>query len=127
MLTPKGCTQRRRKEGRVAGCSFFVGPANLDDTCLQGYLEATFPEIAAVFGEPARDGCESKITFRWIITFSDGTVATIYDYKIGTAWAGPAGLTPGAIRRGAILDWTVGGSCKRAVWLVRQALTAGPP
>ena len=126
IISFKNRTGRRPKKGEVAGCSFVVGPADLEHTGFQGYLEATVPEIAAIFGEPARGDLEGKCAFRWIITFSDGTIATIYDYKVCATWAGPEGVTPGEIRRGAIFDWNVGGSSKRAVWLVRRALLARP-
>lgn len=54
-------------------------------THLQGYVESTFDEIVEVFGKP-NDGPDAyyldKTTCEWVIEFEDGTVATIYDWKM---------------------------------------------
>ena len=53
----------------------------INGTCLQGYIETTYDELVNVFGEPTKlEG--DKVTVEWIIRFSDGTVASIYDWKL---------------------------------------------
>jgi hypothetical protein len=51
-------------------------------TCLQGYTEnISRADIEEIFGEPMEWDEHDKVTTEWIIQFSDGTIATIYDWK----------------------------------------------
>jgi hypothetical protein len=62
---------------------FVTTETDINGTSLQGEFTATRAEIEAVFGQPTystQDEWE-KVTTEWDITFSDGTVATIYDWK----------------------------------------------
>ena len=55
-------------------------------TSLKGYIETTYEQLESVLGEPVygpNDTDGDKITCEWIITFQDGTVATVYDWKVG--------------------------------------------
>ena len=55
-------------------------------TSLKGYIETTYEQLEGVLGEPVYGPNESdadKITCEWVITFQDGTVATVYDWKVG--------------------------------------------
>ena len=57
----------------------------LTGTSLKGYIETTYEQLESVFGEPMygpNDTDGDKITCEWLITFQDGTVATIYDWKV---------------------------------------------
>lgn len=50
-------------------------------TSLQGYIHATYSELVDFFGEPLEgDGC--KVSAEWNFDFEDGTVATLYDWKL---------------------------------------------
>ena len=78
------------------------------NTCLQGYIETTYDELVKVFGEPTvLEG--DKVTVEWILQFSDGTVATIYDWKRSET---PMACYP----------WHIGGKSQRAVELVTNCM-----
>ena len=74
-------------------------------TSLQGYVQAYYHQLVAVFGEP--EGGGDKTTVEWCLQFADGTVATIYDWKESET---PMGL----------YRWHIGGRNDRAVGLVQQ-------
>ena len=76
-------------------------------TSLQGYVTTTYDTLVELFGEPMRGG--DKTTAEWVLKFSDGTVATIYDWK---EYNTPMGL----------YDWHVGGNKSIVVALVEEAL-----
>lgn len=82
-------------------------------TSLRGYITATRNDIAAVFGEPTFDGSryEDKVTTEWYLEFSDGTVASIYDWKRYEDGQ-PAG--------DEVIQWNIGGKTNRAVDLVEE-------
>ena len=75
-------------------------------TSLQGYVQAYYHQLVAVFGEP--EGGGDKTTVEWCLQFADGTVATIYDWKESE--------TPMGQYR-----WHIGGKNSRAVGLVQHA------
>jgi len=79
-------------------------------TCLQGYVQAYYHQLVAVFGEP--EGGGDKTTVEWVLAFADGTVATIYDWK---EWETPIGL----------YMWHIGGHSKAAVDRVQRAFKIG--
>jgi hypothetical protein len=79
---------------------------SINGTCLQGYIETTYDELVKVFGKPTELG-DYKITVEWILQFSDGTVASIYDWKLSET---PMG----------VYNWHIGGKSQHAVNLVHQ-------
>jgi hypothetical protein len=104
--------------------AFMVGHADLLGTSLQGYLVVPFSRIVEVFGEPTHLGSgDGKVAFEWAITFADGTVASIYDYKSSSLYD-PENPTPEQMRATDFDDWHIGGRSKRASQLVREALTS---
>lgn len=100
---------------------FMVGFADANGTSLQGELQIPFSRVVAVFGEP-QDSDGYKCAFEWRIAFADGTVATIYDYKSSSLYH-DENPTPEQMREREFSDWHIGGRTKRAVELVREALT----
>lgn len=89
--------------------------ADINGTSLQGEIVTTRAEIEAVFGQPTystQDEWE-KVTTEWDITFSDGTVATIYDWKR---------YEMGAPKMYESYGWHIGGRTHYAVSLVTQAM-----
>ena len=80
--------------------------------------EVTREQIEKTFGGPTfidNDPYE-KVTVEWVIQFTNGIVATIYDWKrydLGT----PLQNEP--------YNWHIGGTSKAVVELVNQALEAG--
>ena len=53
-------------------------------TCLQGTLWATKRELKSVFGKPLFEDfyAYDKVLTEWKLEFEDGSVATIYDWKL---------------------------------------------
>ena len=90
----------------------FVKDRANSGTSLQGYAATTYKELVSVFGEPdygpgRRTG--DKVTCEWGLKFEDGTVATIYDWKLNT--------TPKQR-----YDWHIGGLNVNAVIRVLEEL-----
>ena len=77
-------------------------------SCLQGYIETTYDELVNVFGKPTILKGD-KVTAEWTIKFSDGTIATIYDWKQPET---PMEYYP----------WHIGGFNRRAVELVNDCV-----
>jgi hypothetical protein len=62
----------------------FVKVNNMKDISgsgLRGFIKTTFQKLVDTFGEPAYGSGDDKVKAKWILTFSDGSFATIYDYK----------------------------------------------
>lgn len=76
-------------------------------TSLQGYVETTLDVLETRFGPGLGGG--DKTTREWILEFSDGTVATIYDWK---TYETPVGM----------YHWHIGGKTKQAVWNAEKAI-----
>ena len=76
---------------------------------LVGKVETTYHDLVKAFGKPDAGTDDGKTTANWIIKFSCGTVATIYD------WKEPE--TPLAS-----YSWHVGGKNHAAVQLVAACL-----
>jgi hypothetical protein len=79
-------------------------------SCFQGYLNTTYDELVAAFGDPEigpNDNCDGKVSCEWTLMI-DGQECRIYDWKTGS--------TP--TRR---YDWHIGGYNQRAVTLVEDA------
>jgi len=81
-----------------------------EDTCRQGSVYATFDRLVSLFGEPFGSSGDGKVQAMWQVKFSDGTIATIYDYKeYDTAVED-------------VTCWSVGGHSERAEELVEAIL-----
>ena len=70
-------------------------------TSLQGTIATTYDRLVEAFGEPNGNPGD-KINSEWILKFPDGTIATIYDWKLSQ--------TPKDL-----YDWHIGGHSKKAV------------
>ena len=79
-------------------------------TSLQGYVQAHYHQLVAVFGEPQEGG--DKTTVEWVLKFADGTVATIYDWKEEQT---PEGM----------YHWHIGGRSNLAVARVTSTFKQG--
>jgi hypothetical protein len=87
----------------------------VNGTCLKGYVKTTFNKLVATFGEPClNEGASEyeKVTIEWKLRFSDGTIATIYDWKC-------FGWQPLGDR---MYEWHIGGHDSKAVELVKEEL-----
>ncbi len=86
--------------------------ADADGTCLQGSVETTYARLVAVFGPPPADSGGDKWRVEWVLRFDDGTVATVYDWKLfGTPVED-------------VTMWNVGGRSVAACRMVQAALSA---
>ena len=75
-----------------------------------GYVQAHYHQLVAVFGEP--EGGGDKTTVEWVLSFEDGTVATIYDWKLDE--------TPTSM-----YNWHIGGVNNTAVTRVTSTFKQG--
>jgi len=89
----------------------------LNGTSLQGHAHTTYSKLVDTFGLPHSDGDGYKVDAEWVLLFSDGTVATIYNYKDGKNYEGENGL---AVED--ITDWHIGGNDWKAGQRVMSAL-----
>ena len=88
----------------------FTTDADVNGTSLQGYMPAYLHQLIEVFGEPESGG--DKTTVEWCLSFEDGTVATIYDWK---EYDTPTGL----------YHWHIGGKNNLAVDRVTKTFKQG--
>lgn len=94
-------------------------PINIEFSGYQGQFTASYDELVACFGMPTDDGDAYKVDVRWIIGFSDGTVATVYNWKDGVNYNGDDG-TPIV----ELTKWHIGGYSQNSVEWVFKALEA---
>jgi len=97
----------------------FKPATRFESSCLQGYVDVEYSTLKKVFGKEHSDGDGYKVDAEWMLKFSDGTYATIYNYKDGKNYNGKAGLA-----KSKITDWHVGGSTSLAVQHVEAAIEA---
>jgi len=83
---------------------------------LVGEVKATYAELCSLFGKP-RTWDDGKVDAQWIVEFSDGTIASVYNWKDGVAYLGESGLP---VKK--ITDWHVGGLSPAAHAMVQIAL-----
>jgi len=76
--------------------------------CFQGEVLTTYDKLVSVFGKPTF-GKGDKVNVEWRLLFSDGTQASIYDWKEDTIPLGPH-------------EWHIGGVNKESVNRVREVL-----
>lgn len=85
---------------------------------LVGMIRADYKTLCEVFGKEHSDGDGYKIDAHWDLEFSDGTVATIYNYKDGKNYLGAEGKA-----KQNITEWHVGGYGDEAYTLVTRFLS----
>ena len=95
----------------------FKPATRFESSCLQGYVDVEYSTLKKVFGKEHSDGDGYKVDAEWMLKFSDGTYATIYNYKDGKNYNGKSGLA-----KTKITDWHVGGSSELAVTRVQAAI-----
>ena len=80
-----------------------------------GELRIRYSVLCDIFGSDGRV-VDDKTDAEWGIVWSDGVVATIYNYKNGPAYAGRP------IER--VSEWSIGGRDEVAVGRVKRFITA---
>jgi len=86
-------------------------------TSLQGYIKCDYATLVQVFGKETSDGDGYKVDAEWGLEFSDGVVATIYNWKNGKNYCDDDGLEVSEMT-----EWNVGGYSKQAVANVTKLL-----
>lgn len=90
---------------------------NPDPFGLVGYLDVSYAELVAAFGEPTPARDDYKSDAEWRFDTEQGAPVTIYNYKDGRNYLGDEGLDVSEIR-----DWHVGGNGPYAIEAVREVL-----
>ena len=86
-------------------------------TSLKGYISVDYSTLVEVFGPPHSDGDGYKVDAEWMLQFSNGVVATIYNWKNGQNYCGEDGLLVEDIT-----EWHVGGKSPLAERTVDEYL-----
>ena len=93
-----------------------IGYKKVRGTSYKGEINVPYNILVETFGEPdSGDGWKTEA--EWDIQFSDGTVATIYNWKNGKAYLGENGLDVEDIK-----TWHVGGRSRKVLDKVKEAL-----
>lgn len=82
----------------------FTMGGSVNGSSLQGYINTSYDVLRGCFGLPTCDGDGYKVDAEWIITFNDGVVCTIYNWKDGHNYCGYDGLDVEDIT-----EWHIGG------------------
>jgi hypothetical protein len=93
------------------------GKIDINFTSLQGYIDTSFYDLCQCFGEPNSEGDGYKVDAEWMMKFSDGTVATIYNWKNGKNYCGDDGEEVEDMT-----NWHIGGRNQKAVEYVQDAM-----
>ena len=87
-----------------------------EGSSIRGKVTATYKELTNLFGVPIKDDAY-KVDAHWSVKFSDGTVATVYNWKDGKSYLGEKGADVKDIT-----EWHVGGFGPSATILVQLTL-----
>jgi hypothetical protein len=94
-----------------------VNTADINGTCLQGYVFTTYQKLVETFGEPGDNFDDYKSDAEWTLTDESGNVVTIYNWKDGPNYCGAEGIPVEQIT-----EWHIGGRNEMAVVLVSEAI-----
>ena len=88
----------------------FETATNIDNTSLRGDIKITYTELESIFGIPTvRPPIGEKTQAEWWLEFSDGTIATIYDWR---------SMYPVE----EVTEWNIGGFNRDSVIQVEQVI-----
>ena len=79
-------------------------PQAVNGTSLKGYITTDYSVLVEAFGPPHSDGDGYKVDAEWMLQFSNGVVARIYNWKDGVNYCGEHGLPVEDIT-----EWHIGG------------------
>ena len=90
-----------------------------NETSLKGYVEVGYDKLVELFGQPSPyDGY--KTDGAWILEFSDGLIATIYNWKNGRNYLGDRGKDIEDI-----FEWHIGGHKNQVVQRIKDICKGG--
>ena len=87
----------------------------VNGTSLKGMIYTDYSVLVEVFGKEHSNGDGYKVDAEWMLQFSNGVVATIYNYKDGKNYCGRNGLA-----KKHLTDWHIGGKSAMAERTVEQ-------
>lgn len=87
---------------------------NATGTHLQGHIEASYTQLILLFGEPTVLDT-GKTDAEWIVKSTDGTVATVYNWKNGYNYLGDEGVPVHEMTL-----WNIGGHTYHALELIQN-------
>lgn len=86
--------------------NYVTGNYDVTGTCLQGTINTSYDRLVELFGQPIQmEETDGKVQVEWAIKFTDGTLATIYDWKEEK-------------RASSVTEWHVGGHTQHALYNV---------
>mgnify|MGYP000554292960 CR=1 FL=1 len=86
--------------------NYVTGNYDVTGTCLQGTINTSYDRLVELFGQPIQmEETDGKVQVEWAIKFTDGTLATIYDWKEDKTAS-------------AVTEWHVGGHTQHALYNV---------
>lgn len=87
-----------------------VNANKANGTSLQGYVTTTFEKLNRIFGEPLYPNSgDGKVICEWVIEWEDGTISTIYCWKVGKVPTEE-------------YQWHIGGYSQKAVEYVKEMM-----
>ena len=91
----------------------------------QGFVNARYEDLVAVFGEP-RECYDGKVQVEWLIAFYDEAedkyiAASIYDWKMGATYWRSEGY--GGLPVQMVTTWHIGGMDLNAMDCIKSVLT----
>jgi hypothetical protein len=89
----------------------------INGSSLKSTMDVSYARLVEVLGPPNDEGDGYKVDAEWVLEFTDGLIATIYNYKTGRNYLGEEGLPVEQIR-----DWHIGGHDSRVVERVNSLI-----
>ena len=86
-------------------------------TCYQGTIKTEYGTLCHMLGNPEFLVDNFKSDVQWTLTFDDGSIATIYNWKNGKNYLGEEGIPVVQIT-----NWNIGGYSKSALKNVERLL-----
>ena len=91
---------------------------DVNGTCLQGRINTSYQTLLDKLPPPKDYYDDYKSDVEWSLKFSDGTIATVYNWKNGKNYLGEDGL-----ELEEITEWNIGGHTKKALEYINQLLS----
>lgn len=85
---------------------------------LMTYVEASYEELVALFGEPNGLGDLYKVSTQWVLIDEEKNVLTLYDYKQTDLYNRTLQSTP-EFRAMKSYDWHIGGTNRFAAFRLK--------
>ena len=91
---------------------------DVNGTCLQGRINTSYQTLLYKLPPPIDYYDCYKTEVVWALKFSDGTIATVYNWKNGKNYLEEDGL-----ELEEITEWNIGGHTKKALEYINQLLS----